>query len=228
MNTNQSTSRFTNISLRTAAIIAGAGLLLMAIFSPIAYLNTFQNLVKFDDAALTAQNIQNSMSAFRNAIAFLFVVALLDIIVAWGLYIVLIPADKRLSAITAWLRVIYGVLFAFAIFQLSLALNVLSTDGIQSMSYLKAFQSIWDKSLILFGFHLLLLGYLAFQSGYVPKWLGVLLILAGVGYAVDGIGKWFIPSYNMSIAQFTFIGEVLLIFWLFWKGAKGFDPIPKA
>lgn len=217
------TSRFTNISLRTAALIAGAGLLLMAVFSPIAYLNTFQSLVKFDDAALTAQNILNSMGAFRTAIIFLFLVALLDVLVAWAIYIVLIPADKKLSAITAWLRVIYGVIFAYAIFQLSLALNVLSADGIQAMSYLKAFQSIWDKSLILFGFHLLLLGYLAFRSGYVPKWLAVFLVLAALGYIVDGFGKWFIPAYNFSVAQFTFIGEVLLIFWLFWKGAKGFN-----
>lgn len=226
MNT-PSTSRFTGISLRTAAIIAGAGLLLMAILSPIAYLNTFQSLVKFDDPALTAQNIQNSMGAFRNAIVFLFVVALLDVIVAWALYIILIPADKKLSAITAWLRVIYGVIFAFAIFQLSLALNVISTDNIQAMSYLKAFQSIWDKALILFGFHLLLLGYLAFRSGYVPKWLAVFLVLAALGYIIDGFGKWFSPAYNVSVAQFTFIGEVLLIFWLFWKGVKGFDLIKK-
>jgi hypothetical protein len=195
----------------------------MAILSPIAYLNTFQSLVKFDEASLTAQNIQNSMGAFRNAIVFLFVVALLDVIVAWALYIILIPADKKLSAITAWLRVIYGVIFAFAIFQLSLALNVISTDNIQAMSYLKAFKSIWDKALILFGFHLLLLGYLAFRSGYVPKWLAVFLVLAALGYIIDGFGKWFSPAYNVSIAQFTFIGEVLLIFWLFWKGVKGFD-----
>ena len=60
MNTNDHALRFTNISLRTAAIVAGLGLLLMAILSPIAYLNTFQSLVKFDDAALTAQNILNS------------------------------------------------------------------------------------------------------------------------------------------------------------------------
>lgn len=215
------------ISLRAAAIIAGAGLLLMTILSPIAYFNTFQSLVKFDDAALTAQNISNSVGTFRTAIVLLFIVALLDVLVAWALYIVLIPADKKLSAVTAWLRVIYGVIFAFAIFQLSLALNVLSADGVQAMSHLKAFQSIWDKALILFGFHLLLLGYLAFKSGYVPKWLAVLLVAAGVGYVVDGFGKWLSPAYNISIAQFTFIGEVLLIFWLFWKGTKGFDDVPE-
>jgi len=219
------TTSKSNFSLRTAAIITGASLLLMAILSPIAYFNTFQSLVKFDDAALTAQNILNSVGAFRTAIMLLFVVALLDIIVAWAMYIVLLPADKKLSALTAWLRVIYGVIFAFAIFQLVLALNVLSPDGVQAMSYLKAFQSIWDKALIIFGFHLLALGYLAFKSGYVPKWLAVLIVVAGIGYVVDGFGKMFSPAYSLTISQFTFIGEVTLIFWLFWKGAKGFDGV---
>lgn len=223
MNTSQNTSHTANISLRTAAIIAGVGLLLMAILSPIAYLNTFQSLVKFEDAALTAQNILNSMGAFRTCIILLFTVAILDVIVAWALYILLIPANKKLSALAAWLRVIYAGIFIFAISKLYVALQVITADGTQAMSFLKAFQSIWDMALILFGFSLLVLGYLAFKSGYIPKWLGVFLVLASVGYIVDGFGKTLSPDYNLNIAQFTFVGEVLLIFWLLWKGFKGFD-----
>ena len=223
VNALRSTDRISDISLRTAAIIAGVGLLLMAILSPIAYLNTFQSLVKFDDAALTAQNILNSIGEFRTAIILLFIVAILDIVVGWGLYVVLIPANKSLSALAAWLRVIYGGIFIFAISKLYVALQVITPDGTQTMSYLKAFQSIWDMGLILFGFHLLVLGYLVFKSGYIPKWLGVFLVLAAVGYIVDGFGKTLSPDYNLNIAQFTFVGEVLLIFWLLWKGIKGFD-----
>ena len=227
MSTNENvlrfTDRFTDISLRTAAMVAGVGLLLMAILSPIAYLNTFQSLVKFDDAALTAQNILNSMGAFRTCILLLFTVAILDIVVAWGLYLILVPANKNLSALAAWLRVIYGGIFIFAISKLYVALQVITPDGTQTMSYLKAFQSIWDMGLILFGFHLLVLGYLVFKSGYVPKWLGVFLVLAAVGYIVDGFGKTLSPDYNLNIAQFTFVGEVLLIFWLLWRAFKGFD-----
>jgi hypothetical protein len=223
MNTNENASRFTNVSLRTAAIVAGAGLLLMAILSPIAYLNTFQRLVKFDDAALTAQNILNSVGEFRTSILLLFTVAILDVVVAWGLYVVLTPANKNLSALAAWLRVIYGGIFIFAISKLYVALQFITADGTQTMLFLKAFQSIWDKGLILFGFHLLVLGYLALRSGYVPKWLGGLLVLASVGYIFDGVGKILSPVYSLNIAQFTFVGEVLLLFWLLWKGFKGFD-----
>ena len=223
MNANENASRFTNMSLRTAAMVAGVGLLLMAILSPIAYLNTFQSLVKFDDAALTAQNILNSMGAFRTSVLLLFTVAILDIVVAWALYILLAPTNKNLSALAAWLRVIYAGIFIFAISKLYFALQVITADGTEAMSFLKAFQSIWDMALILFGFSLLVLGYLAFKSGYIPRVLGVFLVLASVGYIVDGFGKTFSPDYNLNIAQFTFVGEVLLIFWLLWKGFKGFD-----
>ena len=227
MNTKENAPSFTNVSPRTAAIIAGTGLLLMAILSPIAYLNIFQNLVQFDDPALTAQNILHSMGAFRTVILLLFAVALLDVLVAWALYIVLMPANKNLSALAAWLRVIYGIIFIFAISKLYVALQVITADGTQTMTLLKAFQSIWDQGLILFGFHLLVLGYLAFKSGYVPKWLGVFLLLAALGYIVDGFGKMLSPAYNLSIAQFTFFGEVFLIFWLLWRGIKGFGKEPK-
>src|SRR5687768_8931807 len=227
MTTNENalrfTDRFADISLRTAAIVAGVGLLLMAILSPIAYWNTFQSLVKFDDAALTAQNILSSMGAFRTCIILLFTVAILDIIVAWGLYIMLAPANKNLSALAAWLRVIYAGIFVFAISKLYVAVQVITADGTEAMSNLKAFQSIWDMALILFGFHLLVLSYLAFTSSYVPKWLGLFLVLAAVGYIVDGFGKTLSPDYRLNIAQFTFVGEVLLIFWLIWRGYKGFD-----
>ena len=222
MNTNETALRFTDLSLRTAAVVAGVGLLLMAILSPIAYLNTFQSLVKFDDAALTAQNILNSMGAFRTCILLLFTVAVLDIVVAWALYILLVPVNKNLSALAAWLRVIYGGIFIFAISKLYIALQVIAADGIQAMAFLKAFQNIWDMALILFGFHLLVLGYLAFKSGYVPRWLAVFLVLASVGYIVDGLGKTLSSDYSLNIAQFTFVGEVLLIFWLLWRSFKGF------
>ena len=137
------------------------------------------------------------------------------------------PANKNLSALAAWLRVIYGGIFIFAISKLYAALQVITADGVQAMTFLKAFQRIWDNGLILFGFHLLVLGYLAFRSGYVPKWLGGFLVLAGLGYIVDGFGRMLSPAYNLSIAQFTFIGEVLLIFWLLWRGIKGFVKEPK-
>ena len=55
-------------------------------------------------------------------------------------------------------------------------MNQLYAQGMLSLS---AFQSGWDVGLVIFGLHLLVVGYLAFKSGYIPKWLGVLLFIAG-------------------------------------------------
>ena len=43
---------------------------------------------------------------------------------------------------------------------------------------------------IFFGLHLALLGYLIFKSGYIPRILGILLAIAGLGYLIDYLGKF--------------------------------------
>jgi hypothetical protein len=90
----------------------------------------------------------------------------------------------------------------------------------QVMLSLNTFDAGWNIALVVFGFHLLLLGYLVFRSGFMPKLLGILLIVAALGYLVDSVGKILLPDYNLTIATFTFVGEVLLIFWLFMKGSR--------
>lgn len=52
------------------------------------------------------------------------------------------------------------------------------------------------------------------------KILGILIILAALGYLIDGFGKLLSADYTISISIFTFIGEVILIFWLLIKGRK--------
>jgi hypothetical protein len=91
----------------------------------------------------------------------------------------------------------------------------------QAMLFLDAFNYGWTIGLAIFGLHLLLLGYLVFKLlGYIPKILGVLVIIAGLGYMIDSFGNLLSPTYDANIALFTFIGEVLLILWLLIKGAR--------
>jgi hypothetical protein len=50
--------------------------------------------------------------------------------------------------------------------------------------------------------------------------LGILLIVASFGYMFDGVAKIITPGYNKNVAAFTFIGEVVLIFWLFFAALR--------
>ncbi len=233
MNTNKAISQSTDISLRTAAIVAGSGLLVMAILAGFANFSVFQSLVVADDAKTTAENILVSAGSFRIGIFFFLVVAVLDVVVAWALYILLKPVNNNLSLLAAWFRIVYAAIFAIALTNLFNVLQLLTgADYLkvfeanqlyaQGMLSLNAFQSGWDLGLVIFGLHLLVVGYLAFKSGYIPKWLCILLAIAGIGYMVDSFGRFLVPNYNLTIAAFTFVGEVLLIFWLLWKGIKGF------
>jgi hypothetical protein len=64
---------------------------------------------------------------------------------------------------------------------------------------------------------LVLIGYLAHKSGYVPKPFGVLLVIAGIGYLVDSFGVLFVSDYSVSVAAFTGVGEALFMIWLLVK-----------
>jgi Domain of unknown function (DUF4386) len=237
MNSIGKTTQFSVVSPRTAATVAGLGLLLMAVLAPFANFYVLGNLVVANDAKATAENIVASSGLFRIGITCFLVVAVLDVIVAWSLHVLLEPVNKSLSLLAAWFRVVYAAVFAIALMPLLAVLHLLSgaesLKGLETnqlnaqvMLSLSTFKSGWDLGLVIFGFHLLALGYLVFKSGFIPKWLGVLVSIAGTGYLVDSFGKILIPDYNITVAMFTFVGEFLLIFWLLWKSITGVDQQP--
>lgn len=233
MGTDKNISLPNGISLRTAAIVAGLGLLLMTVLAPIVEFNVFQNLVVPGDAKTTAENLMASVGLFRTSIFIYLIVAVLDVVVAWALYVYLKPVNESLSLITAWFRVVYGVIFVIALNNLFSTLRLLTeadylslaTDQLhaQVMLFTSAFRDGWDLGYVFFGLHLIILGFLVFKSDYTPKWLGVLVVIAGLGYLIDSVGKFLIPHYNLTIALFTFFGEPLLMVYLLWRGIKGFS-----
>ena len=60
--------------------------------------------------------------------------------------------------------------------------------GAQAMTAVNEFQGAWDVALVVFGLHLLVLGYLALRSSHIPGLLGILVMVAGLGYLVDSFG----------------------------------------
>ena len=161
---------------------------------------------------------------------------MLDVLVAWALHVLLEPVHKNLSLLAAWFRVAFAAGFTLALNPLMGALSLLATSGLETrqrdaqvMLSLTAFQSGWDLALVLFGCHLIVLGLLLTASGWVPRWLGVLVVIAGAGYLADSFAGILIPNNTVSISLFTFVGEFLLIFWLLAKAIREFrQPAPSA
>jgi len=218
-------------STRKFALVAAIGLLLMAIHAPFAQFGVLANLIVPTDAAATSNNIAASIGLFGAAVAAFSVVAILDLAVAWGMYVLLRPVNGRATLVVAWLRVIYAVVFAYALLNLldvAQVLNGASAATLESgqihtqvATSLTAFRHGWDLALAIFGLHLVGLGGLLYRSVDFPKFLGGLVVLAGIGYLADALGRIFVPGYTLTISTFTCVGEALLIVWLFKLSIKG-------
>jgi hypothetical protein len=217
-----------SISVRTASVVAGVSLLVMAVLAGATQFMVLERLVTPEDAAQTAKDILGSAGMFRLGVASLFLVIVLDVVVAWALYSVFAPVNKAISMLAAWFRLAYSAIFMVAISQLTGILPLLEndrspvfdTDQSQAQALLEfaTFKNIWDAGLILFGVHLLLIGYLAVRAGYVPRWLGGLIVLGGFGYAFDSFAAVLGSSIEISVV--TFIGELVLAFWLVIRGRR--------
>ena len=91
------TNRIADSSLRKAAIVSGLGLLVMTIFAIFAQVFVLQGLIVEGDAAATASNIMANEMMFRFGILSFMIVIVCDVLVAWGLYVLLKPVNKNLS-----------------------------------------------------------------------------------------------------------------------------------
>lgn len=227
------------ISVRQGSWIAGIALLVMTPLAAFANFFVLEDLITSGNAEQTANAILNAEGTFRFAIAGLFLVAVLDLIVAWALYAVFKPVSSGIALLMAWFRVVFAGIFVVAISQLMGVVSILSTIDsssvfsteqhyAQALLGINSFYDIWDGALIFVGLHLVILGYLvyksgtvpSYKSGYIPKVLGVLLAIAGVGYVIDSFGQVLVADYAFEVAAFTFLGEVLLILWLFIYGRR--------
>ena len=229
--TNRMATTTNKTSLRTAALIAGIGLLIMAVAAPFAELFVFPKLVVPGNAAETTQNIIANKTLFTSAIFGYLITFICDLIVAWALYVLLKPVNEELSLLTAWFRWVYTVIALDALLNLVTVLRILNASDIltgsqldqfsaQVMLSIQAFRSHWYFGLIFFGIHLGLLGYLAIRSKYIPSILGVLLIIAGSGYLLTNLKPFLFPTINLDFAEYTFYGELIFMLWLLIKGPR--------
>lgn len=213
------------------ALIAGFSLLLMVVSFMLADMVAMSDIIVDGDAATTASNILTNQGRFRFGIVAYLTVTILDLVVAWALYVFLKPAKDSLSLLAAWSRLVYTIFFGIAlvnvysVFQLlgnAGYLSVFETPDIQAqvMLSLNAFRDTWDVGYIFFGLHLTLLGIVAYRSGFIPKVIGLLLLVAGVSYLIDYIGLLLFPDLGLSLSIIFGWGELIFMFWLLIRGGK--------
>ena len=226
------------ISRATAARVAGYGYLAIIVLAIFAEFFVRSTLVVPGDAAATTSNIVANSRMFRVGISSYLLAAIFDVLVAVALYVYLLPVNKTIALLAAWFRLVHAIIFALALGNLFNVLHLLSgvdympgpesTDvQAQVMLFLNAFDYEWLVGLVFFGLHCLLLGYLIIKSNFMPNIIGLILIVAALGYVVDSFAHFLMSNYSdyedlflMIVALPALIGELSLCLWLLIKGAK--------
>lgn len=225
-------------SPRRAAIIAGIGYVVLFALAFFANFFVRENLVVAGDAAATAANIADAEMLFRLGLVAFLVIFLVDVVVAWALYILFRSADRDLSLLTAWFRLVYTVFLGVAAIFFYQTLELLSgaefLDAFseeqlhaQALLAMDAFNATWLIGLAAFGIHLVLLGSLVITSRYAPRALGWVLIVAGCAYVLDTSAHALLANYQdvalvllLVVAIPSVIAEGWFGLWLLFRGGK--------
>ena len=164
------------------------------------------NFVVPGDTEALVRDIEAIGRRFGFAVVGYLLVLVLDAIIGLALYVVLKPANKFLAALTAVLRLLYA-------FTLIIALLALWFQIIDVYNY----ASIKLLGYLFFALHIFVLGYSVFKSAYIPKSLGILLVLASLTYIVFFI-EFNLPEILGVIIMLTMaIAELTLSIWLMLK-----------
>jgi hypothetical protein len=226
-----------NTPKKTARI---AGLLYLAHFVTffLADNGVHSTAVGSIDVAAMAQDIVASEELFRIGFISYLLTALFFLLAAWALYVLLKPVNKdlallflllNLGGVAIWCISLLGELAALLLLSGADYLEVFQTDQLQALAMLSLnlYQNGFMIAQLLLNLWLFPLGYLVIKSGFLPRVLGILLIIDGFAMLIWFFQFFFFPDYEavsyLSLAA-SFIAEGLFCLWLIIKGVKNQKP----
>jgi hypothetical protein len=225
------TTRTAKTSPLIIARLAGFLYLLTVPLGIFNFLYIPSNLIASGDAAATAHNIMAYEPLFRLGIVSALVGAIIPILYLLLLYRLLNPVSKDSAVLMVVVALMGNPIAMFneltqlgALQLLSGAdyLTVFTTAQLQALAYLFVRLHSYGINIafIFSGLWLLPLGYLVFKSGFLPRILGILLVIGGFGYLIDVFSGFLFPDSNLSIGLFTGLSEIFFLLWLLIKGVN--------
>ena len=205
------------------ARIAGFLYLLLVPLGVLGIIYVPSTLIVPGDVAATAGNIMANEALFRLSIVSALLVQVVNIFVVLFLYKLLKPVNKNMARLMV-IFILLGAPIAMLneLNQAAALLLLNSADPLSALTtmFLDLHQYGIQIAGIFWGLWLFPMGYLVFKSNYIPKIIGVLLMIGCFGYLVDSFVFFLFPDFGVAISQFTFIGELLLPLWLVIKGVN--------
>lgn len=220
---------------KKAAHIAGAIYLSLVVTAPFALIYVPGTLIVRGDPATTARNILASEQLFRLGI----VAELASAVQCIFLVVALYRLFSEVSKMQASLMVILGALVSTPITFLNTVHHIAALILLRGPEFLSAFQKPQLEALamlfirlhgqglvvneIFWGLWLFPFGILVIRSGFLPRILGILLLINGVTYVVLSLTSLLAPEYSPLLDRYALLpetGELWIMLWLLIRGAK--------
>jgi len=225
-------------SIKKTARIAGLmylGNIITGIFAQVVR----STLIVPGDAASTASKIMASELLFRFGVVSDLIMVMFYLLMGLVFYILLKPVNKNIALLMLLMNLAgvpmlgINIINQFATLLLMSGagyLSVFSADQLHAlgMLFFNLHEYGYSIAVISWGFYLLPLGYLVFKSGYFPRILGVLLMLASLGDLIQFFQVFLFPDYEVITypgLAVALIAEFSFAFWLLVKGAKEQQPV---
>lgn len=222
-------------SPRSMARIAGLAYLVTVVTGLFAELFVRGSMIVTGNAAATAHNILAAQTLYRAGFAADLVGGAAYVVVTLLLYELLRPANSTVSLMAASFSLVGIAIGGIAalghlapLFLLNGApyLRAFDLSQLQAMALLslKLHAQGYLIALVFFGFYEVLLGYLIFESQFLPRALGILVALAGVAFLVNSFTLFVSPvvgnELNAAMLVIDGIGEISLTLWLLTMGVN--------
>ena len=214
------------------ARVAGVAMLLSIVFGFIGEMYLPGKILVRGDAAATAANLMNHPTLLRVTFATYLVEGICDVLLCVVFYILLKPVDRHLALISAFFGIVSMVTFAVAqgaFFSASLVvrethgMGAFSADQRNALALLATRFSgtIAALFLIMYGIATAIRGYLIARSGYIPRVLGILFTIGGIGFIVRTSTYILFPAISSPIMLLPMaLGGIPLMLWLLFKGVN--------
>ncbi len=183
------------------------------------------------------QAIATNKGSFRLGLVVAIVTGLLFLMAAWGLYVLLRPANRNLALLFLLLNTVGVAIQGASVLSLVSAMlqgdtashmQAYSAAQLEGLAYLSinTYKTGFVTAQLFFGTWLFPLGYLVYKSGILPRFLGVLLVLDGIAVLIWFVQALLLPDYpaiRYPGLAVSFIAELGLAVWLLVKGVKAED-----
>jgi len=220
------------VSATATARLAGLGYLILAICGGFAEFGVRQRLFVPGDAAATAQNLLANAQLWRLGIVLELTGQVVFLFIVFALFD-LLKVVHRKRAVT----MVVLVIIAVTITSLNMVNQAAALMVLDGGAWTAAFDPAQREALstffvelhrvgygavaaVFFGLWLVPLGLLIWASGFIPRVIGALLIVAGAGYLIDVVLTVMVPQSGIVVSEFTFVGELVLLGWLLVRGVN--------